>query len=260
LQEIDLFNNLYLLAEGDAGNAWIGQMTNLQKLFLGSTSFEYDGIPPYTANLPLLQELDFSFTLYTQGPIRDEAFLNNPLLTYVDIGNNEYTSTIPASITQHPSIQYLYIDNVIFDGVEQTLEFLVGMPSLIETWNDYTEFAASLPAALSSSSTLKSLSLTFCSLTGTLPPEWGSLSNTLDRLWLQQNLLTGTIPSAWENLVRLQYLYLQGNQLGGTVPLCTIRTDGLLTELGVDCDQDNPYLVNCSCCTCCGATECGDFL
>jgi hypothetical protein len=47
LEVIDLYGNFFLLTEGDEGNSWIGQMSKLKKLFIGSTSFEYTGIPTF---------------------------------------------------------------------------------------------------------------------------------------------------------------------------------------------------------------------
>jgi hypothetical protein len=262
LQTIDLYNNFYLAADGDAGHSWIAQMTNLRELFYGTTSFEYNGIPTYIGRLSNLREFDCSYTLYLDGPIRAEAFAENPLLEYVDIGSNSYTSTVPPTITNHPSIKFFYLDNVLLYDVSQSLDFLVGMRSLLETWNDFTSFQGGLPTGLGTLSTLKSLSLTFCGLTGPIPSELGNLGNSLDRLWLQQNLLTGRIPAELAGLSRIQILYLEGNRLEGTMPseLCSyFPPGGLLSNLGADCDELNPYPIECSCCTCCGAIECEDF-
>ena len=61
LEEIELFNNFFLLTEGDAGNEWIGQMTNLKNLFFGTTSFEYDGVPSFLGGLSKLGEPNIFF-------------------------------------------------------------------------------------------------------------------------------------------------------------------------------------------------------
>ena len=63
---IDLFRNT-VYNSGDEGNAWLGQMTNLERLYYGQTNFEYDGIPPQIGQLTNLIEYDCSFTLYFGG-------------------------------------------------------------------------------------------------------------------------------------------------------------------------------------------------
>jgi hypothetical protein len=262
LEVIDLYSNTFLVAEGDAGNSWIAEMSSLRHLFFGATSFEYAGIPTFVGQLQNLEEIDFSGSWYTNGPIRPEAFANNPMLSYVKLSGNTYTSTVPSTISNHPGIEYLYLADVTFEGVTQTLDFLVGMQNLQETWNDFTQFDGGLPTELGSLPSLISLSLSFCTLSGTIPTELGNLSFNMDRLWLYQNLLTGTIPSELAELSRMQYLYLEGNRLSGTVPegLCFLRTPlALLESFGTDCDAESPYFVECSCCTCCGPFACGDF-
>jgi hypothetical protein len=234
------------------------------------------------------EEIDFSNTFYTQGPIRGEAFTGTPVLNYIDFGDNTFTSTLPAEFTALPSLAFFYMDNCEFAGVAQTLDFLIGMPAIFENWMDFTLFEGSIPTEIGTVSTLGSWSLTFCGLSGPIPSELGNLGSTLDRLWLFQNQLTGTIPTELGNLGRMQFLYLEGNSLTGSMPaqICSNRdpiallTVSLLSlsncaprnysisltfppisiqELGADCNEDAASLVLCDCCTCCGETECGDF-
>ena len=56
LRVLDLFNNPFLATEGDAGNSWLGEMTNLRELSVGSTSFEYPGVPPYINQMDAIGE------------------------------------------------------------------------------------------------------------------------------------------------------------------------------------------------------------
>lgn len=63
---IDLFRNT-VYNTGDEGNAWLGDMVNLERLYYGQTNFEYNGIPPQIASLTNLIEYDCSFTLYFGG-------------------------------------------------------------------------------------------------------------------------------------------------------------------------------------------------
>jgi hypothetical protein len=72
ITRIDLFRNS-IYNSGDAGNAWLGQMTSLKELFYGQTNFEYSGVPPSIGQLTNLVEYDCSFTLYF-GPLVGSVF------------------------------------------------------------------------------------------------------------------------------------------------------------------------------------------
>jgi Leucine-rich repeat (LRR) protein len=75
-----------------------------------------------------------------------------------------------------------------------------------------------LPASLSDLTNLERLSLMFNSnLTGSIPPEFGSLAN-LTELWLSYDSLTGSIPAELGSLSNLQKLRLGQNDLTGTIP------------------------------------------
>ncbi|MEN8216335.1 MAG: leucine-rich repeat domain-containing protein [Pseudomonadota bacterium] len=77
----------------------------------------------------------------------------------------------------------------------------------------YNSLTRSIPPELGNLSNLTSLYLSFNSLTDSIPSELGNLSN-LRLLSLQHNDLTGSIPPELGNLVNLEYLWLSSNQLG----------------------------------------------
>ncbi|MCB0081761.1 MAG: hypothetical protein KDE47_12560, partial [Caldilineaceae bacterium] len=67
-----------------------------------------------------------------------------------------------------------------------------------------------------------------------IPTTWGNLSK-LDRLWLNNNQLNGSLPATLGNLSLLQELFLQYNQLSGALP----TTLGNLTQLRLLQLQEN---------------------
>ena len=79
------------------------------------------------------------------------------------------------------------------------------------------QLTGSIPPELGSLSELKDLYLSYNWLTGPIPPELGSLSNLKD-LFLHVNQLTGPIPLELINLSNLRSLYLSYNQLTGCIP------------------------------------------
>jgi hypothetical protein len=52
----------------------------VEYLYIGSTNFDYDGIPHEIGNLSKLIEFDCSYSLF-YGPLRGEVFSNMPNLS-----------------------------------------------------------------------------------------------------------------------------------------------------------------------------------
>jgi len=259
LKLIELFNNFYLYS---IQPKWMLKMNNLEFLYFGTTAFEASGASPYLKGCVKLRELDMSNTYWSNGPLLQEAFAPLNDLYYLDIGDNKYDTTsysLPNALRYSQSLEDLYMDNVLFTPNKPDLGVLTSIPALFETWNDYTQFSGGLPASLGQLTNLKSFSCSYCGLTGPLPSE---LANTqIDRLWLFGNRLSGRIPNSWGTGLRnLQYLYLESNELTGSVPdsLCDLRNTnnggGKLSLLGLDCDTTigDSTTVSCPCCTCCG--------
>lgn len=248
LNTIDLFNNI-VHNVGDAGNSFLGELTNLEYLFLGTTSFEYDGVPTELGKLSLLKELDFSYSLYF-GELRGEVFSNFPNLKYLSMDGNAYNSSLPTELIALPQLEYLYAGFTFLQG---SLDFVPSMPRIFELWmDDNPGIGGSIPTAIGDSPNLVSLSISNCGLTGTIPTEIGKMTNMI-QMWLYDNKLDGTVPTEIGNLAKMKILNLQKNELTGEMPstVCGRRRPfGRLDELEADCDGE----VTCDeeCCTCCG--------
>ena len=65
---------------------------------------------------------------------------------------------------------------------------------------------------------LTSIDLSQCELSGTLPDSWSSLT-LLQYLGLSYNQLSGPLPSSWSSMTLLTYLNLFSNELTGTLPI-----------------------------------------
>ncbi|NJL04735.1 MAG: hypothetical protein HC911_07455, partial [Chloroflexaceae bacterium] len=81
----------------------------------------------------------------------------------------------------------------------------------------YNGLTGSIPPQLGTLANLTFLSLYNNQLTGSIPPELGSLTN-LDWLHLSINQLTGSIPPELGRLANLTFLSLSDNQLTGSIP------------------------------------------
>jgi len=108
------------------------------------------------------------------------------------MADNTYTTTLPSEFVALPELQFLYLDNTNFTGVNLTLDFVPKMASIFELWMDFTITKGGIPTEIGRATTLTSFSATFTGLTGTIPTEMGNL-RLMDRLWLYENKLTGTV-------------------------------------------------------------------
>ena len=98
-------------------------------------------------------------------------------------------------------------------SVEETTFLVLG-------GNNYTSgesLTGSIPPEIGNLTNVRYLELKNNQLTGSIPPEIGNLTN-LEILNLDNNQLTGSIPSEIGNLTKLEYLFLNDNQLIGNIP------------------------------------------
>lgn len=248
LNTIDLYKNM-LHNVGEAGNSFLGELTNLEFLYIGSTSFQYDGVPPAIGKLTKLKELDFSDTYYF-GALDGAVFENLTDLKYLNMEYNNYNSTIPSELARLPNLEYLYAVDTFIEG---GLDFITLMPKIAELWlDDNPNIKGTIPSGIGNMKTLASFGVANCGLTGTIPPEIGGATGML-QMWLNDNELTGSIPAELSNMGIMESLSIQNNELKGEMPkeVCSKRRPfGSLEELGSDCD--GPITCADECCTCCG--------
>ena len=248
LHTIDLYKNP-IHNVGEDGNSFFGELTNLEYLYLGSTSVQYDGVPPAFGKLTKLKELDFGNSLYF-GKLDGAIFEDLTELKYLVMEGNMYNSPIPSELAGLPNLEYLYAAEAWIEG---GLDFMTTMPKIREIWlDDNPNLKGTIPSGIGNMKHLASFGVANCGLTGSIPPEIGGATNML-QMWLNDNKLSGNIPAELSNLVMMQSLSVQDNKLNGEMPagVCkNKRPFGSLEELGADCDG----AIFCAeeCCTCCG--------
>jgi Leucine-rich repeat (LRR) protein len=249
LKVLDIYSN-YVFNVGDAGNSFLGELTLLEELYYGTTSFQYDGIPTYIAKLTNLYEYDCSYALYF-GELKPEIFENLNKLEYLYIGGNSFNSAIPTNIGSLPNLLYFYAE---YADIVGDLSFMKGMANIYELWVDRNPLLTGpLFSEIGELVTLESFSVTRCGLEGKIPSEIGQLTS-MQQMWLYNNRLTGAVPSEMGAMTDMNRLELEVNELTGTMPteVCS-RVDplGKLAVLESDCDPD-ALEIQCTCCTCCG--------
>lgn len=249
LEYLDLYNNI-VHNDGDEGNSFLGELVNLEYLYLASTSFQYNGIPTYIGEMTKLKELDLSYSLFF-GPLQGPMWSKLTNLNYLVISGNSFNTSLPEELITLPELEYLYAG---YSSVKSDLEFIERMPKIYEFWfDDNPEVVGTIPASLGDVTTMASFSVTGCNLSGSIPEQMAQMTD-LVQLWFYDNKLTGTIPTEFATMKRLKILELAKNDITGTMPqgICENRRPfGRLEDLVVDCDGK----VSCpsNCCTCCGA-------
>jgi Leucine-rich repeat (LRR) protein len=187
-------------------------------------------VPPSLFNLSSLYAF-FVVTNQLHGRLPSDLGKTLPSMQYLGIGENQFTGTLPSSLTNLSSLQGLYAGFDSFSGTVpsglgrlQNLEALVLDGNMLEANNKQGwEFIGSLVNC----TRLQQLSFGLNKFSGTLPGPLVNLSSNLQRLQIQNNSISGVIPSDIGNLEGLEVLDFGINLLDGVIP----ESIGKLTRL-----------------------------
>ncbi|XP_027096229.1 receptor-like protein EIX2 [Coffea arabica] len=162
------------------------------------------------------------------------AHLNFTSLTSLDLGGNEFDSTIPLWLFNLTSLVHLDLSGNRFFGpmVPNNLQHWTSLSYLDLSYN---QFNTSLPDPLFTLNNLVYMDLTYNQIQGPLPLGLGNLTS-LSVLHMGNNSFEGKIPSAIGQLRELTDLDLSRNGFNGTIPSSLWR----LSELKFLDLSDNP--------------------
>lgn len=111
--------------------------------------------------------------------------------------------------------------------LEQAIEVLTALPCLEDLCLQGNPLNQALPASIQKLKSLRRIEFWDCHLTGTIPPELGSLEK-LEYLVLMENPeLTGPIPASLGNLSEASYINLSSCDLTGNIPVEITKLDKL---------------------------------
>jgi Leucine-rich repeat (LRR) protein len=216
----------------------IGNLTNLTGLYLSNSGLTGE-IPSEIWNLTNLEWLWISDNQLTGSIPPEIGNLTN--LTGLYLSNSGLTGEIPESICDlnidwSYSVNSNITNNQLCPPYPSCVEDYVGeqdvsnCEGVVELWGKYysientdslnlsfNQLTGSIPPEIGSLTNLTYLNLGYNELTGEIPPEIGSLTN-LTYLNLGYNELTGEIPPEIGNLTNLTYLSLWNNELTGIIP------------------------------------------
>ena len=209
LQHLELQSNYYLTGKLPD----VLSLPNLTTLELGFNSL--DGSLLTKWDTPQLQVLDLSANQFTGSLPESISGLKN--LKYLHLEYNNLTGTFPSSWGNLANLQSMWLSTNSIDTPSIPSSWR-GMKRMEEIQLD--NMTGSVPSWIGSSwPQLQVLFLWDGSLTGELPTSLCDLKQ-LEQIGLNKNSLTGEIPTCLCELTTLEYVGLSDNKLTGSIPDC----------------------------------------
>ncbi|KAL4632598.1 hypothetical protein ACB092_04G063100 [Castanea dentata] len=224
----------------------LGQLESLNILTLGDNKLS-GLIPPSLYNCS-------SITFFTMsenelsGSLPTNLFLTLPHLQWFQIYSNQFTGSLPVSLSNASELQYfaVYKNNFMgkisnnFGGLHHLVEFVIDYNNFGSGDDDEMNFlqpllncSSKLPNVFGNLSTqLTYFAIGHNLIFGEIPLGMGNLVN-LTTLLMNNNKFTGTIPDDISSLKKLQLLDLSNNKLSGRLPI-TLGNLSLLNKLFLD--------------------------
>ncbi|CAN6455937.1 unnamed protein product [Victoria cruziana] len=248
LSKISTLENLVLDNNGLTGSipAGLVNCTNLNWISLSSNQLSGE-IPPWIGRMSKLAILQLKNNSFS-GMIPPELGDCKSLI-WLDLNSNNLTGPIPGALAkQSGSIaagliadkRYVYLKNdgsptcrgagslLEFSGIRQ--EQLQRVPTR-HACNFTRTYMGDIHYTFSNNGSMIFLDLSYNSLSGPIPPEFGNMFYILV-LNLGHNSLTGKIPDELGRLTFMAELFLSHNKLEGPIPPSFARL-GLLSSLDV---------------------------
>ncbi|KAM6549962.1 hypothetical protein CsatB_021638 [Cannabis sativa] len=201
----------------------IGALTKLTYLDLSNNAL--------TGQLPLsltnLSKLEKLYLMHNQlnGSI-PQKLGNLKNLVGLNLGNNKLNGAIPSSIGMLINLNELVLrENQISGSIPTNIG---NLKNLLQLDLSYNSLSSSFPSNLFQLTKLTHLDISFNQLSGDIPKALGNLTN-LTSLSLSSNKLYGATAIPWSigHLIKLAYLYLDGNQIS-SIPISIEQLENLL--------------------------------
>ncbi|XP_023924757.1 receptor kinase-like protein Xa21 [Quercus suber] len=198
----------------------LGQLQSLKYLGLGGNKLS-GLVPPSLYNLSSI--IVFSLAKNEiSGSLPSDLFLTLPRLQWFQIDRNQFTGSLPVSLSNASELELFLIEennftgkvSVNFGGLQRLKKLIVDRNNLGSGDADEMDFFQSL----ANCSNLQILDIRANQFKGTLFNTLGNLSTSLRVFAISQNLIFGEIPPRMGNLVNLTNLLMDGNKLIGTIP------------------------------------------
>ncbi|PPR97420.1 hypothetical protein GOBAR_AA23245 [Gossypium barbadense] len=219
------------------GTVEIEDFYNLKKLDLSQNGIETLQSSYGSGRLINLQEIDLSYNLFDNNilaelggclnlkslnlrenrligsiDVKEKRCFKKLNFLYLEALSTNGNTTLVSLLEAFPSVKTLFLrDNYFLNNTEvnQQLHVLRNVENLIL---DYTPLPFNFLESIGILTSLKTLSVYGCGLTGTLPTQGWCYLKSLEELSLRRNALGGEITSCLGNLTSLRYLDIAVNQ------------------------------------------------
>ena len=219
LSSLQVLSIAYNVLGGHIPNA-LGQLRSIE--LLGLAGNKLSGlIPPSLYYISSMTDSSLSEN-EPSGSIPTDLFLTLPHLRWLQISTNQFTRSLPASLSNASDLQRFEVEVNNFTGKVSTdfgglqrLEWLFIHENNLGSGDvDELDFFKSLVNC----SSLQRLILQDNQFKGMLPNVLGNLSTQLEYFMISNNLIFGKIPSGISNLISMIHLWMDDNKFTGTIP------------------------------------------
>ncbi|XVF34477.1 hypothetical protein REPUB_Repub18cG0062000 [Reevesia pubescens] len=234
LEELDLSFNLF----NNTILTLLSGLWNLKTLNLGGNQLKGSINIKELEALNDLEELDFSQNqLHELVAPKEIGSLRKLRVATLDGAFVNETVSLLQVVEAFPSVKTLYLRGNYLNKTISSEEALHVSSNVEELFLDYSYLSKNILQSIGALTSLKTLTLLNCGLTGTLPTKgWCDLRN-LEELILRKNALEGTFPSCLDNLTSLQFLDIANNHF--EVPASFISFANLSHLKVLFIDQNN---------------------
>ncbi|KAL2528613.1 LRR receptor-like serine/threonine-protein kinase RPK2 [Forsythia ovata] len=138
-------------------------------------------------------------------------------LEVLDVSRNNFGGAIPSELANCTKLSVLVLSN-LWDPLPNISSFRgdISIEKMALIADEYNFYEGTIPAEITSLSSLRMVWAPRATLEGKLPDSWDSCDN-LEMLNLAQNYYSGKVSEGFSNCKRLQFLNLSSNRLSGEI-------------------------------------------
>ncbi|CAN1168515.1 Probable LRR receptor-like serine/threonine-protein kinase At3g47570 [Linum perenne] len=197
----------------------LGRLKSLMALSLNINNLSGE-IPASIFNLSSLKDLWLGYNYQLRGNLPWSLGISLPNLDNFDVAFNQFTGSIPPSLSNASNLILLQLYSNNFTGSMPSMANSNKLKVLIIGNNSLGSGKAndmSFLSSLTNATNLEALDIQINNFGGSFAQHFGNLSTNLKHLSFNDNKISGNIPSSIQHLVSLTEFWAYNNDLSGTI-------------------------------------------